>query len=171
MTEALGQNLGRALSATEKAAVLELSVTLKAVAQQKVVAVQEQRVGELVTLFNKQSSADDLVLGGKSYVATTNPAGTTKTFDTSGLSAAELEKQVFGYASELAGGAPIQPVLRNGVLLEGRWAVKAADGSTINVRSVSSSEASRWTIDVQGTRSIESAANKKQGTMFELKFQ
>jgi hypothetical protein len=119
------------------------------VAQQKTVAQQEKRIGELVSLFNKQDSANDVLLGGKSYVASTNPAGTTKTFDTSGLSSAELDKQVFEYAGELAGGMPIKPVLRNGVPLESRWSITLIDGTTINVRSVSSSGVGRWTIDVQ----------------------
>jgi len=164
MTEALGQNLGRALSATEKAAVLELSVTLKAVAQQKAVVVQEQRVGELVTLFNKQSSADDLVLGGKSYVATTNPAGTTKTFDTSGLSAADLDKQVFGYANELAAGRQLEAVD------VGVWTAKLDNGTIINVRSISSSNVSRWTMDVQGSPQLRTLRPDFVKNSYEIKF-
>lgn len=166
MTEALGQNLGRALSATEKAAVLELSVTLKAVAQQKAVVVQEQRVGELVTLFNKQSSVDDLVLGGKSYVATTNPAGTVKTFDTSGLSAAELEKQVFEYAGELSAGKALAPH----PTASGVWFAKLDDGTTINVRSVSSSEVSRWTIDVKNNPELQAIKQTYTENHYEIKF-
>lgn len=170
MAEGLGQNLGRALSAVEKAALLELTTTLKVVAQQKSVALQEKRVGELVSLFNKQDRADDVLLGGTRYPATTNPAGTTKTFDTSGLSAAELEKQVFGYAGELAGGAPIQPVMRNGVPLEGRWSATLADGTTINVRSVSSSNVSRWTVDVKDSPAMQIVKPKSKDNHYEIKF-
>lgn len=99
------------------------------------------------------------MLGGKSYVATTNPAGTVRTFDPSGWSAADLEKQVFGYARELAAGRQLEAV---GV---GVWTTKLDNGTTVNVRSVSSTGVSRWTIDVQGVRTIESAGNKKAGTL------
>jgi len=56
---------------------------------------------------------------------------------------------VFEFAKELTGGVPIEPVLRNGVALEGRWAAKLPGGTTVNVRSVSSSNVGRWTVDVQ----------------------
>ncbi|MGC4394663.1 hemagglutinin repeat-containing protein [Hydrogenophaga sp. T2] len=166
LTESLGQQLGRTLSASEKAAAQELSATLKAVAQQKAALQQERRMGELVDLFDKQQADNSVTLAGTRYAATTNPAGTTKTFDTSGLTDAQLETQVFGYAKELAGGAPVQPVMRNGVPLEGRWSATLADGTTINVRSVSSSNVSRWTVDVLGP-----LARRNELPKYELKFQ
>ncbi|MDO9436644.1 hemagglutinin repeat-containing protein [Hydrogenophaga sp.] len=164
VSEGLGQNLGRALTAAEKAAVQELKVVLKAVAQQKTVALQEKRVDELVTLFNKHDVNDSLTVGGKSYAATTNYSGTTKTFDTSGVPAKELEAQVFGYARELAGGKKLTAVDA------GVWAVKLDDGTTLNVRSVSSSNVSRWTIDVQGNGSLKSLNPSYRNNSYELKF-
>lgn len=166
MTEALGQNLGRALTATERAAVQELTATLRGVAQQKTVAMQEKRVGELVSLFNKQDSANDVVLGGKSYVASTNPAGTTKTFDTSGLSSVELDKQVFAYASELAGGKPLTPHPTS----PGVWFVRLDDGTTLNVRSVSRSNVSRWTMDVKNNPSLQTIKPTQKENHYEVKF-
>ncbi|MDO9436647.1 hypothetical protein [Hydrogenophaga sp.] len=88
---------------------------------------------------------DSLTVGGKSYAATTNYSGTTKTFDTSGVPAKELEAQVFGYAGELAGGKTLAPH----PTAPGVWFSKLDDGTTVNVRSVSSSNVGRWTIDVQ----------------------
>jgi filamentous hemagglutinin len=169
VAESLGQNLGRALTATEKAAVQELAATLKAVAQQKTaLQVQRQRIEQLTQLFSKNGGVNSLNLGGRSYVATaeSNFSGTTKVFDTTGLSATELERQVFAYAGELAGGATVTPVLRNGVALEGRWSVKLADGTTINVRSVSSSQVGRWTIELRGSLPTQNELSK-----YELKFQ
>lgn len=168
----LEQKIAQASTAAEKVVVQELVAALKAVAQQKVVFQQEQRIGELAQLFNRQSPANSVKIGGKSYAATaeSNLVGTTKVFDSTGLSAAELEKQVFAYASELAGGKAIEPVLRNGVPLEGRWMVTLENGSSINVRSVSSSGVGRWTIDVQRSTAISTAAGKSILTRFELKF-
>ena len=57
--------------------------------------------------------------------------------------------EVLDDGMELRGVDYFVPVLRDGVPLEGRWAARLADGTTINVRSVSSSGVSRWTIDVQ----------------------
>ncbi|MDO9437081.1 MAG: S-layer family protein, partial [Hydrogenophaga sp.] len=148
-------------------AIKELTHVLDAVAAQK---AQQQRMGELRQLFNKQDSFDTLPMGGKSYTATTNPAGTTKTFDTSGIPAAELEQQVFAYAGELAGGAVIEPVMRNGAPLPGRWAAKLEDGTTINVRSVSSSNVSRWTVDVQASPALKDIKPSFKDNSYELKF-
>lgn len=160
LTESLGQQLGRTLSASEKAAAQELSATLKAVAQQKAALQQERRMGELVDLFDKQQADNSVTLAGTRYAATTNPAGTTKTFDTAGVPAAELEKQVFEYASELAGGQILKAVD------QGVWTAKLPDGTTINVRSVSSSNVSRWTVDVLGP-----LARRNDLPKYELKFQ
>jgi len=166
VAEGLGKNVGRALSAAEKLAVQELTATLKAVAQQKAVLQQEKRVGELTQLFNRQSSTNSVTVGGKNYAATaeSNLNGTTKVFDTTGTSAAELERQVFAYAGELAAGQPLRAVD------QGVWAVKLADGTTINVRSVSSSGLGRWTVDVLGNAELKllNPAYLKNG--YELKF-
>ncbi|MGA0569790.1 hypothetical protein ACO2Q9_03620 [Variovorax sp. VNK109] len=172
VAEGLGQGAGRMLTAAEKAAVQELTATLKAVNQQKLLLQQEQRVGELTQLFNRQSSANSVTIGGKSYAATAegNLNGTTKVFDTTALSPAELERQVFAYAGELAGGAAISPVMRNGIPLEGRWSATLADGTTINVRSVSSSNVGRWTVDVKNNPALNVLRPNAKEPAFEMKF-
>ena len=48
------------------------------------------------------------------------------------------------YAQQLAGGKALTPTTRPGV-----WNVELADGTNINVRTVSSSQVGRWTIDIQ----------------------
>ncbi len=162
VAEGLGQGLGRALTVTEKAAVQELAATLRAVAQQKTALQQQsQRIEQLTQLFSKSGGTNSLTLGSRSYVATaeSNLSGTTKVFDTTGLSAAELEKQVFVYAGELTGGANLKAVD------QGVWAAKLANGTTINVRSVSSSRMGRWTVELRGRLSIQSELPK-----YELKF-
>ena len=92
-------------------------------------------------------------------------AGTTKVFDTSGLSAAELEKQVFAYAGELTGGADISATSKVGV-----WSATLADGTTINVRSVSSSNAGRWTVDAKGNPALQEIKPNYKENSYEIKF-
>jgi hypothetical protein len=143
---------------------------LRGVGQQKILAQQEQRLDELVQVFTPGSNINELTLAGERVMLqNTNSVGTTKLFDTSGLSDAELQRRVFDYAGELSGNAPIEKVLKNGVALEGRWSVKLQDGSTINIRSVSTSGAGRWTLDILESsqfKKINEAMSKK----IEIKF-
>ena len=96
-----------------------------------------------------ENSINNLQIGHKIYPTTVNPAGTTRTPDTSGLTGQELEQRVFAYASELAGNTPHKPHPTK----PGVWYANLSDGSIVNVRSVSSSNVSRWTIDVRGPAS------------------
>ena len=74
----------------------------------------------------------------------TNSSGTTKLFDTSAMSDAQLQKRVFDYAGELSGGLNLTPHPTS----VGVWYSKLSDGSTINVRNVSTSGAARWTVEL-----------------------
>ncbi len=95
----------------------------------------------------------------------TNSADTTKLFNTSGLSDVELQKRVFDYAAELSGNAPIEKVLKNGLPMEGRWSAKLPDGTVVNIRSVSTSGAGRWTLEIKG-----SLTDLNKLPKYELKF-
>jgi len=141
-----------------------LNQALDAVALQKLQVLQQQRMGEITQLFNRQDAANSVTFAGKSYPAATNPAGTTKTFDTSGLAPGELQTRVFEFAKELTGGAPLKPVDA------GVWAAKLPDGTTVNVRSVSSSNVGRWTVDVQGNPNLGALNTNYRKNSYELKF-
>ena len=62
------------------------------------------------------------------------------------LSDTALQKEVFEYAQQLSGGRAFMPVPNK----TGVWYIKLDDGTNINVRTVSSSQAGRWTVDIQG---------------------
>lgn len=67
-----------------------------------------------------------------SYLIASNTSQSCRTitaFDANGFSAAELEKQVFWYAAELATGPQLKTVSA------GVWAARFDNGATINVRS------------------------------------
>ena len=121
---------------------------------------------ELVQVFKPGSSSNELTLAGERVMLqNTNSSGTTKLFDTSAMSDAQLQKWVFEYAGELSGSAPIEKILKNGVPLEGRWSAKMHDGTTINIRSVSTSGTGRWTVEIKGSLTDTNKLPK-----YELKF-
>ena len=127
-------------------------------------SLQQKRSVELLTLFDKNHPNNGIELAGTQYkVFDTNPAGTTKTIDTVAMSDDVLQKQVFDYAQQLAGGRIIDPhPAANGV-----WVAKLENGTTLNVRSVSTSGAGRWTVEITGNSEIQSIMNKKK---VEVKF-
>ena len=144
---------------------------MRGVGQQKILAQQEQRLGELVQVFKPGSSINELTLAGERVMLqNTNSSGTTKLFDTSAMSDAELQRHVFDYARELSGSAPIEKVLKNGVPLEGRWSAKMQDGTTINIRSISTSNTGRWTIDIQGNSILAKIKPNYRDNNYEIKF-
>ena len=151
VTEGMASTLGRQLTAGEQTALQQFTAVLKAVNQQKVLARQEQSLGELAQMFKRGSTSSVTLDGQLVALEKTNASGTTKLLNTSAIPDAQLEKQVFDYASELSGGLAIKPVLKNGVPLEGRWTTSLSDGTIINVRSVSSSNVGRWTVEVSGS--------------------
>jgi len=140
---------------------------------------QAERTDELVKLFDKGSSADSIALNGKPYAeipyqkgsteVMSNANGTTKVMDTTALNDTALQKEVFDYAKQLAGGKEITPVTRNGQPLEGRWTATLDDGTKINVRSVSSSNAGRWTVDIQKSPAMQNVGNSPKN-QYEIKF-
>ncbi|MEJ8820415.1 DUF637 domain-containing protein, partial [Variovorax humicola] len=114
----------------------------------------QSRLNELTTLFDKQNVTSEISLYGRTYTATveSNRTGTTKVFNTTNLSDAQLEAQAKAYVNDLTGGAALNPVAGNPPNV---WLARLADGTTVNLRSVSSSvigatgREARWTIDVK----------------------
>jgi hypothetical protein len=94
----------RQLTAGEQAALQQFTAVLKAVNQQKVLARQEAGLGELVQMFKPGSTSSVTLAGQRVALENTNINGTTKLLNTSAIPDAQLEKQVFEYASELSGG-------------------------------------------------------------------
>ena len=126
---------------------------MRGVGQQKILAQQEQRLGELVQVFKPGSSINELTLAGERVMLqNTNSSGTTKLFDTSAMSDAQLQKRVFEYAGELSGGLSLTPHPTS----VGVWYFKLPDGSTINVRNVSTSQAGRWTLELKNSPNLKS---------------
>ena len=166
VTEGLATGVSRQLTAAERAALQEFNAVLRGVGQQKILAQQEQRLGELVQVFKPGRSINELTLAGERVMLqNTNSSGTTKLFNTSAMSDVELQRRVFDYAGELSGNVPIEKVLKNGVPLEGRWSAKMQDGTTINIRSVSTSDTGRWTVEIKG-----SLTDMNKLPKYELKF-
>jgi filamentous hemagglutinin len=127
----------------------EFNAVLRSIRQQKILAQQEQRLGELVQAFKPGSNINELTLAGERVMLqNTNSVGTTKLFNTSGLSDAELQKRVFEYAGELTGGQALKLVDK------GVWTAKLDDGTIINARSVSTSDIGRWTIEIVSKEKI-----------------
>jgi hypothetical protein len=132
----------------------------------QVVNQQQARNAELLGLFDKANPANSVKLGGKNYeVISESTAGTAKLLDTAKVSDAALEKQVREYVSQLTGGAQLNAVPNR----EGYWFAKSADGTTVNMRSESSSKVSRWTVDVVGNDDVLSLV-KTNRSKVEVKF-
>jgi hypothetical protein len=128
---------------------------------------QQAKNAELSALFDKSNPSSSVTLGKSTYSALPPPdsniSGTTKTFNTLSLSNSVLQKDVMDYAQQLAGGKAITPH----PTAKGIWNVKLDDGTTINVRSESSSQVSRWTIDVQQSPAL---SGLKASNKYEVKF-
>ena len=93
VTEGLASGISRPLTAAEQAALLEFNAVLRGVGQQKILAQQEQRLGELIQVFKPGSSINELTLAGERVMLqNTNSVGATKLFDTSAMSDAQLKK-------------------------------------------------------------------------------
>jgi hypothetical protein len=165
VTEAMASTLGRQLTAGEQTALQQFTAVLKAVNQQKVLALQEARLGELVQMFKRGSTSSVTLDGQLVALEKTNASGTTKLLNTSAIPDAQLEKQVFDYASELSGGLSFTPHPTSA----GVWYSKLTDGTTINVRNVSSSNVGRWTIDVQGNPRLQQINLGYKKNSYEIK--
>jgi filamentous hemagglutinin len=148
-----------------------LAATLKVVGQQRLLAEQPQKFAELAELFSK-GSGTTLRFAGQRDTATieSNLTGTTKVFDTAALTNKQLERQVFDYVISLTGGQAIKPVIKEGVELGGRWTTTLVDGTTINLRSYSSSGVGRWTVDIKGSLHTNAIKPGYQLNSYELKF-
>lgn len=97
-----------------------------------------------------------------------NPAKTTKVFDSRKINDAELRQEVFAYAEKLSGqkfNKTANPNVFN---------IKTADGTTINVRSISSSllpdgSQPRWTIEILKDQKLKQLTNANK-PKWEIKF-
>jgi hypothetical protein len=125
---------------------------------------QQAKNAELVALFDKTNPSNSVTLSKTSYSASaeSNMIGTTKIFDTSALSDTALQKEVFDYAQQLAGGKALTPTTKSGV-----WNVELADGTNINVRNFSTSGVGRWTLDINQNPLLSSLSRKNS---YEVKF-
>jgi len=128
-------------------------------------ARQEAGLGELVQMFKPGSTSSVTLAGQRVALENTNINGTTKLLNTSDIPDAQLEKQVFEYANELSGGVTFKPVPNK----SGLWFADLADGTTINVRSVSSSTAGRWTFDIQGNPRLQQINLGYKKNSYEIK--
>lgn len=128
---------------------------------------QQAKNAELLALFDKNNPSSTVTLGKTSYNTLpppdSNVSGSTKTFNTASLSDAALQKEVMDYAQQLAGGQAITPH----ATAKGVWNVQLADGTNINVRTASSSQVSRWTIEVLQSPTLSGISKKNA---YEVKF-
>jgi filamentous hemagglutinin len=152
--------VSRELAVAERVALQEFNAVLRGVGQQKILAQQEQRLDELVQIFTSGSNINEITLAGERVILqNTNSVGTTKLFDTSALSDAELQKRVFDYAGEITGSQTLKLVDK------GAWSTKLDDGTIVNVRSISTSGIGRWTLEIKG-----SLTDLNKLPKYELKF-
>ena len=136
------------------------------------VSPQRARASELTNLFDKSNPSSDISLGGQTFTATaeSNKVGTTKVFDTSAVPDAQLEAQARTYVNELTGGTQLTPKGNPPQV----WTTVLSDGSTVTLRSVSSSTIgtsgtqARWTVEIFNNQSLQSLLPK--APKFEIKF-
>ena len=135
------------------------------IAKQRYTLLQQQaRLNEITDIF-KPASTQTLKLNGQNIaLENTNSSGTTKLFNTAAIPDAQLKQRVFSYASELSAGASFKAVD------QGIWATKLPDGTTINVRNVSSSRVGRWTVEIKGNLDLQTLNPSYKRNSYELKF-
>ncbi|MFC3393727.1 DUF637 domain-containing protein [Brenneria rubrifaciens] len=109
--------------------------------------IQKYHTDELIKLFDRNQNQSTLTLYGQTFTQATgkggsNRTGTTKVFNSENLS----DQEIRNYAQSLTGGAAFKETLPGRV-----WTAQLADGSKINLRSVSSSSdktKARWTVEI-----------------------
>ena len=79
-------------------------------------------------------------------------------------SGAALQKEVFEYAQQLSGGRALMPASRPGV-----WNIRLDDGTNINVRTVSSSQVGRWTVEITNLSELNALGYSRSGR-YEVRF-
>jgi hypothetical protein len=168
VTAVIVGNIGRyGVKAVKTAGGKWVQSRVSAVQTTKALHQQQAKNAELLALFDKNNPSTSVTLGKTSYNALPPPdsniSGTTKTFNTASLSDTALQKEVMDYAQQLAGGKAVTPH----PTAQGVWNVKLDDGTTINVRSKSSSEVGRWTIEVKNEAIYRPLVNKNK---VEVKF-
>ena len=156
-----------AKAAEEAAAAARAAREAEAARKAALVQQQQKRFDEITDLFDKSKPNDTLTIGGKNVQATpagspggSNVSGTTKVFDSQNLT----DQGIRDFAQQLAGDIPLRQVAPN------VYNAKLADGTIINLRSISNSQqqtAARWTIDFIGNSSVSVVT---KGRPVEIKF-
>ena len=135
------------------------------IAKERYALLQQQaRLNEITDIFKPGSTQSFKLTGQKILLENTNSSGTTKLFNTAAIPDAQLKQRVFSYASELSAGASFKAVD------QGIWATKLPDGTTINVRNVSSSRVGRWTVEIKGNLDLQTLNPSYKRNSYELKF-
>lgn len=132
--------------------------------------LQKDRAAEVAGMFSHLGTPSSMVFGGATYAAERGARSNMVLLNTSRASAVSLQNHVLAYARELGGGKALTQVHRDGKPGERLYYVHGDDGTMVNVRNVSTSDVSRWTIDVKNFAAVEEAAKAGEGTHFELKF-
>ncbi|WP_235443746.1 DUF769 domain-containing protein [Xylella fastidiosa] len=132
-----------------------------------IVLQRQKRLDEVSALLDKKNPKNELLIAGIEVKATprgsvggSNKSGTTKVFDSRALTDAQIKD----YAQQLTGGVPLKQTSRPGV-----YTAKLSDGTTVNLRSFSSSSdetKARWTIDIINNPTVKGVTDQR----VELKF-
>ncbi|WP_367379043.1 DUF637 domain-containing protein [Yersinia mollaretii] len=119
--------------------------------------IQKANTDQIVRIFDPKKPDTKLRVFGQLFesVDISNKSGTTKIFATQRLT----DHEIRSYALSLTGGIPLQEVRT----APGRFYAVLSDGSTVNLRNVSSSAditKARWTIEIIGNKQIEALQGK-----------
>lgn len=119
--------------------------------------IQKANTDQIIRIFDPKKPDTKLRVFGQLFesVDISNKSGTTKIFATQRLT----DQEIRSYALSLTGGIPLQEVR----IAPGRFYSVLSDGSTVNLRNVSSSAditKARWTIEIIGNKQIEALQGK-----------
>ncbi|MBD1227407.1 DUF637 domain-containing protein [Xenorhabdus griffiniae] len=119
-------------------------------------------------IFDRNNTESELTVFGQKFKQVygdggSNAAGTVKVFETQKLT----EQNIRAYAESLTGGVPLTQVPNK----PGFYFAKLADGSTINLRAVSTSAdktKARWTVEIVRDKQFQVSDDAKRNV--EIKF-
>ncbi|NHB62291.1 hypothetical protein C5472_14505 [Photorhabdus sp. RW14-46] len=132
--------------------------------------VQKIHKEDILNIFDRNNTESDLMVFGQKFKQVlgeggSNKAGNVKVFATEKLT----EQNIRAYAESLTGGVPFTEIPNK----LGRYYAKLANGSTVNLRKVSTSAdrtKARWTIEIIGDEQIGKLQDKVKKPV-EIKFQ
>ncbi|UIX81325.1 hemagglutinin repeat-containing protein [Xylella fastidiosa subsp. sandyi] len=132
---------------------------------EKLVVQYEKYVDNAVSLIDKRHPNNKFIISGKqleplpydpNVPGGSNKSGTTKVFPSEVLT----DKEIRQYAETWAQGAPFKETSKKGV-----YVAKVSDGSTVTLRSVSSSSnetKARWTIQIENNPKLREIVKKNK---------